>query len=65
MTRSIGAGTGILLEGWFDEDVIGIDKGIVLLMIENYRTGLVLNLMNKNKYVQTGLKRVGLMDGSG
>lgn len=49
-------------EGWFAEDVIGIDKGITLLMIENYRTGLVWDLMNKNKYVQAGLKRVGLTE---
>ncbi|MFD2615411.1 glucoamylase family protein [Paenibacillus gansuensis] len=26
---------------WYAEDVIGIDKGITLLMIENYRTGFV------------------------
>ncbi|WP_161793348.1 glucoamylase family protein [Cohnella kolymensis] len=49
-------------EGWYGEDVIGIDKGITLVMIENYRTGLLWNLMNKNKYVQAGMKKVGLVN---
>jgi len=30
---------------WFGEDVIGIDLGMALLAVENYRTGLVWNLM--------------------
>lgn len=37
---------------WFSDVVIGIDKGISILMIENYRSGLIWNLMNKNKYIQ-------------
>ena len=32
---------------WYDRDVIGIDLGMALLAIENYRTGLVWTLMNK------------------
>jgi exo-beta-1,3-glucanase (GH17 family) len=28
-------------ENWFDRDVIGIDLGATLLMIENYRSGLI------------------------
>jgi hypothetical protein len=31
---------------WFDQDVIGIDLGMELLSIENYRSGLVWRLMN-------------------
>lgn len=45
---------------YYGEDVIGIDKGISILMIENYRTGLIWDLMNQNKYVQAGMKMVGL-----
>ncbi|WP_413379454.1 glucoamylase family protein [Alkalihalobacillus sp. 1P02AB] len=37
---------------WYAERVIGIDKGITLLMLENYRSGLIWNLYMKNKYVQ-------------
>lgn len=37
---------------WYSNIVIGIDKGISLLMIENYRSELIWKLMNKNKYIQ-------------
>jgi len=33
-------------KNWVDKDVIGIDLGMVLLSIENYRTGLIWTLMN-------------------
>lgn len=39
-------------EEWIAKRVIGIDKGATLLMIENYRTGLIWDLYMKNKYVQ-------------
>ncbi len=41
---------------WYANHVIGIDKGITLLMIENYRSGLVWDLYMKNKVVQKGIK---------
>lgn len=47
---------------WYAEDVIGIDKGITLLMIENYRTGFVWKTFMKNKYIQSGMKKVGFVD---
>jgi hypothetical protein len=49
---------------WFAEDYIGIDKGITLLMIENYRTNLVWDIFMKNKYVQLGIERCGLVEDS-
>ena len=33
---------------WFDRDVIGIDLGMALLSIENYRSGLIWALMNNS-----------------
>jgi hypothetical protein len=48
---------------WFAEDYIGIDKGITLLMIENYRTGIIWDVFMKNKYVQLGMEKCGLIDG--
>ena len=45
---------------WYASDVIGINKGITLLMIENYRTGLIWDLFMKNEYVQNGIRKVGL-----
>lgn len=41
---------------WFADRVIGIDKGITLLMIENYKTGFVWDLYMKNKYVRRGME---------
>lgn len=41
---------------WYADHVIGIDKGITLLMIENYQTGLVWELYMKNKYVKKGIQ---------
>jgi len=44
---------------WYAEHVIGIDKGITLLMLENYRSGLVWDLYMKNKYVKRGIDMLG------
>jgi hypothetical protein len=40
---------------WYDTDVIGIDQGPIMLMIENYRTGRVWNRFMQNPDVQRGL----------
>ena len=40
---------------WYDADVIGIDQGPIILMIENYRTGRGWNRFMKNPDVQRGL----------
>ena len=49
--------------GWFDGDYLGIDQGPILLMIENYRTGLLWELMKRNPYVVRGLCRAGFTGG--
>ncbi|HET6630659.1 MAG TPA: glucoamylase family protein [Woeseiaceae bacterium] len=49
--------------GWFDDDYIGIDQGAIVLMIENYRTGLVWQLMQQNPYIVRGLCRAGFTGG--
>lgn len=45
--------------GWFASDVIGIDKGITVLMIENYRSGFVWEYFMRNESVQAGLEVLG------
>jgi len=40
---------------WYDADVIGIDQGPIMLMIENYRTGRVWKRFMQNPDVQRGL----------
>jgi len=49
--------------GWFDTDYLGIDQGPILLMVENYRTGLVWRLMRGNPYIVRGLCRAGFTGG--
>ena len=57
------AGTTVPGAGWFDVDYLGIDQGPILLMIENYRTGLVWSLMRENPYIVRGLCRAGFTGG--
>ena len=42
--------------GWAAKDVIGIDVGITLLMIENHRSGLVWNTFMKSPHIQRAMK---------
>ena len=41
---------------WVSKEYLGIDKGIEILMTENYLTGLIWKYMMKNKYIRNGLK---------
>lgn len=45
---------------WYAQDVIGIDKGITLLMIENYRSGFVWKYFMKNEAVRKGMEEISL-----
>jgi len=49
--------------GWFDNDYIGIDQGAILLQIENHETELIWNIMKKNPYIISGLKKAGFKGG--
>ena len=44
---------------WYSKECIGIDKGISMIMIENYFTGLIWKYFMKNDYVQKGLNLLG------
>lgn len=44
---------------WVDDDFIGIDQGVMLIMVENFRTGLVWDYIMKDPVVQKGLIRLG------
>ncbi len=50
-------------EGWFDHQYLAIDSGPILLMVENYRTGFVWELMKRNPYVAAGLRKAGFTGG--
>lgn len=43
-------------KNWFCDYEIGIDKGITLIMIENYRTSLIWDLVSRNSYIKRGFE---------
>ena len=43
---------------WYAKECIGVDKGISMLMIENYLSGLIWKYFMKNKYVIQGLRNL-------
>ncbi len=47
------------LKNWYDNDIIGIDAGITMLMAENVRTGFVWETFMKNPEAQRGMERAG------
>ncbi len=44
---------------WVNSDYIGIDQGPMLIMIENFRTGLIWNHVMKDPIIQNGLHILG------
>ena len=49
--------------GWISEWQFAINQGPVILMIENYNTGLIWNLMKKCTCITSGLRRAGFTGG--
>lgn len=44
---------------WFDNDYLAIDQGPEIVMIENYRSGLLWNLFMSCPEIQAGLTKLG------
>ena len=44
---------------WIDKDYLGLDEGPIVIMIENYKTGLIWKYSMKDTVIQKGLKRLG------
>ncbi len=44
---------------WFDNDYLAIDQGPQIVMIENYRTGLLWSLFMSCPEIQTGMQKLG------
>jgi hypothetical protein len=49
--------------GWPSDAYFGLDQGPIIVMIENYRSGFVWDLMRKSPYVVEGLLKVGFRGG--
>ena len=43
---------------WIAKSYLGIDKGLVLLMFDNYSSQLIWRLRHQNTHIQKGLKRL-------
>jgi predicted esterase len=50
-------------EGWFATDMLGIDQGALLLMLANFKDGIIWNQFKKNPYIIRGLLRAGFAGG--
>jgi hypothetical protein len=49
--------------GWLSKAHFALDQGPVLLMIENYRSGLIWRLMRRCEPLVRGLRRAGFASG--
>ena len=49
--------------GWVSEGSFGLDQGMIVLMIENFRSGLLGRLLRASKPIRTGLHRAGFRGG--
>jgi hypothetical protein len=50
-------------QGWVSEGYFGLDQGAVVLMIENYRSQLLWQLLRRCPYVAAGLRAAGFTGG--
>jgi hypothetical protein len=48
-----------ITEQWYADSYLAIDQGPIIIMIENHRTGLLWNLLMKDREVQAGLDKLG------
>jgi hypothetical protein len=50
-------------KAWVSQGYYGLDQGPIVMMIENYRTGLLWRLMRRCPYIVSGLRRAGFRGG--
>ena len=50
-------------QGWVSEGYFGLDQGAVVLMIENYRSQLIWQLLRRCPYITAGLRTAGFAGG--
>jgi hypothetical protein len=46
-------------QNWYDTDALGIDLGMAVVSLENYRTGLIWRLMDGTPAAEVGMTRAG------
>ena len=62
LNRTFRSGSGDA-DGWHSNGYYGLDQGPIVLMIENYRSGLPWRWMKSCPYLVTGLHRAGFANG--
>jgi hypothetical protein len=50
-------------KGWVSEGYYGLDQGPIVMMIENYRSGMIWRMMRRCPYIVNGLRRAGFSGG--
>lgn len=45
--------------GWYDPDYLGLDQGPIVIMIENYKSGLIWKYSMKDPVIKKGLRLLG------
>jgi hypothetical protein len=61
-TAAVGPAAG-RPAGWISEGEFGLDQGVIVLMIENFRSGLLWRLTRNVPCLRAGLKRAGFSGG--
>lgn len=49
--------------GWISSGYYGLDQGPIVLMVENYQSGMLWNLMRGCEYISSGLRKAGFIGG--
>jgi hypothetical protein len=49
--------------GWISQGYYAIDQGSLVMMLENYRSGLIWRLLRESPYIIRGLQRAGFTGG--
>jgi hypothetical protein len=49
--------------GWVSPDHCGLDQGPIVVMIENYRSGFIWDLLRRNPVIRAGLRAAGFTGG--
>lgn len=48
-------------QDFFSPEIHGINQGPMLPLIENFRTGMLWNMVMRNETLRAGLRRVGFL----
>lgn len=48
---------------WISKGVYGLDQGLIVMMIENYRTGMIWDLWRRSSVLRDGLRSMGFSGG--